>query len=55
MVKSIDFKGLMQVVWADSFEVGCAATFCLIMTMKDRPPMANANYVVCNYGPAYVP
>jgi len=43
----------VQVVWATSREVGCGYHFCPTLNSTD-PPLNNAYYVVCNYGPASV-
>ena len=37
-----------QIVWDDTSAVGCAHAFCSVVTGFSN----NANYVVCNYGPA---
>ncbi|NXG46628.1 GLIP1 protein, partial [Psilopogon haemacephalus] len=39
-----------QVVWAESFKVGCAVHFC--RTVEDFPGLLGAAHFVCNYGPA---
>ncbi|NWR05460.1 GLIP1 protein, partial [Paradoxornis webbianus] len=39
-----------QVVWAESYKVGCAVHFC--NTVENFPGMVNAAHFVCNYGPA---
>ncbi|EPQ18877.1 Glioma pathogenesis-related protein 1 [Myotis brandtii] len=38
-----------QVVWADSYKVGCAVQFCPTVTGLKFP---NAAHFICNYGPA---
>ncbi|NXR91376.1 GLIP1 protein, partial [Hypocryptadius cinnamomeus] len=39
-----------QVVWAESYKVGCAVLFC--STVENFPGLFNAAHFVCNYGPA---
>ncbi|XP_008631040.1 glioma pathogenesis-related protein 1-like [Corvus cornix cornix] len=39
-----------QVVWAESFKVGCAVHFC--STVENFPGLFKAAHFVCNYGPA---
>nr|XP_009510114.1 PREDICTED: glioma pathogenesis-related protein 1-like [Phalacrocorax carbo] len=39
-----------QVVWAESFKVGCAVHFC--NTVEYFPRVVKAAHFVCNYGPA---
>ncbi|NWY65984.1 GLIP1 protein, partial [Erithacus rubecula] len=38
-----------QVVWAESFKVGCAVHFC--NTVENFPGLFQAAHFVCNYGP----
>ncbi|NXO28543.1 GLIP1 protein, partial [Cisticola juncidis] len=38
-----------QVVWAESYKVGCAVHFC--STVENFPGLFNAAHFVCNYGP----
>lgn len=40
-----------QIVWAETYAVGCAHAFCPQPTGGFTAP--NSNYVVCNYGPPY--
>ncbi|NWV33994.1 GLIP1 protein, partial [Grantiella picta] len=39
-----------QVVWAESYKVGCAVHFC--NTVENFPGLLNAAHFVCDYGPA---
>ncbi|NXR75974.1 GLIP1 protein, partial [Pycnonotus jocosus] len=39
-----------QVVWAESYKVGCAVHFC--NTVENFPGLFGAAHFVCNYGPA---
>ncbi|KAM6321167.1 glioma pathogenesis-related protein 1 [Aegotheles albertisi] len=39
-----------QVVWAESYKVGCAVHFC--NTVENFPGLFRAAHFVCNYGPA---
>ncbi|NWY56573.1 GLIP1 protein, partial [Chionis minor] len=39
-----------QVVWAESYKVGCAVHFC--DTIENFPGLVRAAHFVCNYGPA---
>ncbi|NXF93057.1 GLIP1 protein, partial [Eubucco bourcierii] len=39
-----------QVVWAESYKVGCAVHFC--HTVENFPGLLGAAHFVCNYGPA---
>ncbi|NWH74553.1 GLIP1 protein, partial [Piaya cayana] len=39
-----------QVVWAESYKVGCAVQFC--NTIENMPGFFKAAHFVCNYGPA---
>ncbi|NXT06040.1 GLIP1 protein, partial [Prunella fulvescens] len=39
-----------QVVWAESYKVGCAVHFC--STVENFPGLFKAAHFVCNYGPA---
>ncbi|NWV18706.1 GLIP1 protein, partial [Origma solitaria] len=39
-----------QVVWAESYKVGCAVHFC--NTVENFPGLSKAAHFVCNYGPA---
>ncbi|NXT84387.1 GLIP1 protein, partial [Zapornia atra] len=39
-----------QVVWAESYKVGCAVHFC--NTVEHFPGLIKAAHFVCNYGPA---
>ncbi|NXI33861.1 GLIP1 protein, partial [Sterrhoptilus dennistouni] len=39
-----------QVVWAESYKVGCAVHFC--NTVENFPGLSDAAHFVCNYGPA---
>ncbi|TRZ26916.1 hypothetical protein HGM15179_000157 [Zosterops borbonicus] len=39
-----------QVVWAESYKVGCAIHFCT--TVENFPRLSDAAHFVCNYGPA---
>ncbi|NXT47170.1 GLIP1 protein, partial [Pluvianellus socialis] len=39
-----------QVVWAESYKVGCAVHFC--DTIENFPGLFRAAHFVCNYGPA---
>lgn len=39
-----------QVVWADSFKVGCAVHYCSRVGYLERIP--NAAHFICDYGPA---
>ena len=40
-----------QVVWDDTDVIGCANFLCSEVSGLD-PPLEDAQYVVCNYGPA---
>ncbi|KAK0041440.1 GLIPR1-like protein 1 isoform X1 [Biomphalaria pfeifferi] len=40
-----------QVVWAKSYALGCGEKFCTTLTGASIP-YSNANYIVCQYGPA---
>ena len=42
---------LLQLVWDDTDEVGCAVVTCQQM-IGLGPEFANSQYLVCNYGPA---
>ena len=42
-----------QVVWDDTDVIGCAHFRCNQLNVI-QPPLANALYVFCNYGPALV-
>ncbi|XP_004602871.2 glioma pathogenesis-related protein 1 [Sorex araneus] len=59
-VKDYDFKTrrcrsvcghYTQVVWADSFKVGCAVQYCPTVTIRSKQ-INNAAHFICNYGPA---
>ncbi|NXB52591.1 GLIP1 protein, partial [Leucopsar rothschildi] len=39
-----------QVIWAESYKVGCAVHFC--NTVENFPGLFKAAHFVCNYGPA---
>ncbi|NXC66274.1 GLIP1 protein, partial [Anhinga anhinga] len=39
-----------QVVWAESYKVGCAVHFC--NTVENFPGLTKGAHFVCNYGPA---
>ncbi|NXT86809.1 GLIP1 protein, partial [Anhinga rufa] len=39
-----------QVVWAESYKVGCAVHFC--NTVENFPELVKGAHFVCNYGPA---
>ncbi|KFW08913.1 Glioma pathogenesis-related protein 1, partial [Fulmarus glacialis] len=39
-----------QVVWAESYKVGCAVHFC--NTVENFPGLFRAAHFVCDYGPA---
>uniref|UniRef100_F6U0Y7 GLI pathosis related 1 n=1 Tax=Equus caballus TaxID=9796 RepID=F6U0Y7_HORSE len=39
-----------QVVWADSYKVGCAVQFCLKVSGFEG--LSNGAHFICNYGPA---
>ncbi|NWR20420.1 GLIP1 protein, partial [Emberiza fucata] len=41
---------VLQVVWAESYKVGCAVHFC--STVENLPGLFKAAHFVCDYGPA---